>query len=391
VILARAAAVARKELVDTLRDRRAIAVTLATALVAGPILLMLVLNLLAKQLDRGRETTLAIVGADRAPALVAFLAREQIANVPAPPDFERRIGAGELDVVLEIDEGFARDVAAGKPAKVRLHFDRSRDRARAPIEQVESALRAYGTEWGRSRLALRGVAASVAAPLDIEARDYATPQSAGALVLFLVAYYGLFAAVIGAMAAAVDTTAGERERGSLEPLLATPATPAEIVTGKWLAIAAFDLLVVAATLGGYHVALRFGPLPAVGIPFLFGLAQVGAFLLVLLPIVAAVPAILLYVGMRGRSTKEAHANISVLLLAISVVPVIQMFLQRKEPDWLHWVPVAGQYALLSRVLRGDPVPLALAAESCVLPLLVAGGALWLTARLLARESVLAGR
>jgi sodium transport system permease protein len=388
---ARIAAVARKEIVDTLRDRRAIAVTLVTALVAGPLLLMLVLNLLAKQLDKGRELTLPVLGAERAPALVAYLAREQIASEPAPPDFERRIRAGELDVVLEVDERFGKDVAAGRTGKVRLHYDRSRDRSRAAIDQVESALRAYGAEWGRSRLALRGIAGSVVSPLEVEARDYATPQSAGALVLFLVAYYGLFAAVIGAMAVAVDATAGERERGSLEPLLATPATPAEIAAGKWLAIALFDLLVVAATLGGYYLALRFGPLPAVGIPFLFGVAQAGAFMLVLLPVVAMVPAILLYVGMRGRSVKEAHANISVFLLAISVVPVVQMFLQRREPDWLHWIPVAGQYQLLSRVLRGDPLPLAMLAGSYVVPTLLALAALLLTARLLSRESTLAGR
>ena len=87
-------------------------------------------------------------------------------------------------------------------------------------------------------------------PLQIEARDLATPQSSGALVLGLLAYYGLFAALMGAMAAALDTTAGERERGSLEPLLTTPTSPIELATGKWLALCVLDALVVAVTLGG---------------------------------------------------------------------------------------------------------------------------------------------
>jgi hypothetical protein len=72
---------------------------------------------------------------------------------------------GDLDIVLEIDGEFAADVAKGKPATVRLVFDRSRDRARASIVEVEALLRAFNREWGRGRLLLRGVASDVANPL----------------------------------------------------------------------------------------------------------------------------------------------------------------------------------------------------------------------------------
>jgi sodium transport system permease protein len=387
----RVAAVARKEIRDSFRDRRAILVMLVTAIVAGPVLLMLVMNLIAKQLDRGRELSLPVAGSERAPALMAFLERQQISVVPAPTGFEDQIRTGDLDVALEVDTVFAQDVANGKRGKVRLYYDRSRDRARPSIDQVESVLRAYNAGWGQSRLILRGVAPAVSVPLDIEARDLATPQSSGALVLFLVAYYGLFAAVMGGMAAALDTTAGERERGSLEPLLTSPVSPLEIAIGKWLAICLLNLLVVAVTLAGFYLTLRFGPLPAVGIPFVFGLAQFGAFVLVLVPLIVLVPAFLLYVGMRGRSVKEAQANISVLLFAVSILPAAQMFLQKKEPDWLHWLPVTGQYSLLSRVLRGDPLSLASLAASYALPALLTAVALMLTARILSRESVLAGK
>src|SRR6185437_11362197 len=116
-------------------------------------------------------------------------------------------------------------------------------------------------------------ATSVANPLLIETADLATPQQSGALVLFLVAYYGLFASVMGGMAVALDTTAGERERQSLEPLLTTPARPFEIVVGKWLAVCLFDALVVTLTLTGFYLTLAFAPLPPVGVPFLFGVRE----------------------------------------------------------------------------------------------------------------------
>jgi len=210
-------------------------------------------------------------------------------------------------------------------------------------------------------------------------------------VLFLIAFYGLFASVMGGMAAALDTTAGERERMSLEPLLNTPVGPLELATGKWLAVSLLNATAVVLTLTGFYLALRFAPLPAVGIPFLFGPAEFGRFIVTLLPLILLMPAILLYVGCRGRTFKEAQSNLSVLLFAISLLPIIQMFLQRKDPAWLTWIPVSGQYALLSRALRGEALPWADLLQSYVVPALLTLVALSAVARLFSRESLLVGR
>lgn len=388
---ARIRAVASKEIIDIFRDRRTMLVTLVTAIAAGPVLMLLVLNLVARQADKVRDLTLPVVGREHAPALIAFLERQQVKVTVAPADFEDRIRAGDLDVVLEINPAFPTDVAKGRPGTVHLAFDRSRDRARASIAEVEGLLRAYNREWGRGRLLLRGVATEVANPLNVESRDLATPQSSGALVLFLIAFYGLFAAVMGGMAAALDTTAGERERASLEPLLTTPIAPLELAVGKWLAVVALNAIAVIVTLSGFYLMLRFAPLPAVGIPFLFGLAELGRFLIALVPLIALMPAVLLYIGSRGRSFKEAQSNLSVLLFVVSLIPIVQMFLQRKEPAWLTWVPISGQYALLSRALRGEALPSVELLQSYAIPALLTLVALAAVARLFSRESVLAGK
>ena len=388
--LARVLVVARKEIVDIARDRRSALLTLTPA-IAGPLFLVLILHLVAAQGDWTRELTLPIAGREHAPALAAFLQREQVTLTPAPADYEARVRAGDLDVVLDVDPQFAADVASGKPGTVRLVYDRSRDRARSAIDRTEGLLRAFNREWGRARLLLRGVSPDVANPLNVEARDVATPQSTGSLVLFLVAYYGIFAALIGGMAMALDATAGERERASLEPLLATPARPIELAGGKWLAVAAFDCIVVVLTLIGFHLTLRFAPLPAVGVPFLFGIAELLRFVAVLLPLIALVAAALLYVGARGRTQKEAQANVSLILTLVAIVPLLPMFLQRKDPAWLPLVPVSGQYSLLTRALRGESLPpldLALSWGVCVTLAIVA---VLMFARLLSRESVLAGK
>jgi sodium transport system permease protein len=387
----RIATIAAKELVDMFRDRRTIVVTFITAIAAGPLLMLLVLNLAATQAEKARELSLHVVGREYAPALIVFLERQQVTLPAAPADYEDAIRAGTLDVVLEIDASFRDDVANGRAGTVRLVYDRSRDRARVAIGEAEALLRAYSREWGRGRLLLRGVAPDVASPLIVEARDLATPQGQGSLVLFLVAFYGLFATVVGGMAQALDATAGERERASLEPLLTTPARPLELAAGKWLAVCTQSALVVLVTLSGFYLTLRFAPLPSVGVPFLFGLRELERFVVVLVPLVLLIPALLLYFGCRARSFREAQSNLSLLLFAISLLPIVQMFMQRKEPAWFAWVPVSAQYTLLTKALRGEALPTIELAQSYALPLLFTLGMLLAVARLLARESVLAAR
>ena len=389
--VARTLAILRKEVVDNLRDRRTGVVTLLSAMLAGPIFLVLIFNLIASQAERARDLKLPIVGAEYAPAVIAFLERQQVTVSKAPGDYDAQIRRGDLDVVLVIDDNFAADVAQGKPGVVRLVFDRSRDRARASIDQAETLLRGYNRLWGEQRLMLRGVTSSVANPLRIENADLATPQQSGAIVLFLVAYYGLFASVMGGMAVALDTTAGERERQSLEPLLMTPARPGEIVIGKWLAVCAFDALVVGLTLAGFYLTLKFAPLPPVGVPFLFGMREFGRFALVLLPMVLLLPAILLYVGSRARAYKEAQANVSILLFVVSLIPMVQLFLQRRETDWIMFVPVSAQYSLLNTSLRGEAPALAQLALSWLSPMLLIVLALVAVSRRLGRESILSSK
>ena len=383
--------VARKEVVDTFRDRRTMLVTLLSAAVAGPIFIALIFNLMASQADRARELKLPALGLEQAPALVAFLERQQVELKPAPSDYENRIKAGEIDVVLIVDDKFAADVAEGKAGTVRLVADRSRDRAQSSIRQAESLLRAYNRQWGSQRLLLRGVAPTVGNPLNVDDVDLATPQQSGSIILFLVAYYGLFASLMGGMAVALDSTAGERERQSLEPLLMTPARPMELVLGKWLAVALFNGSVVLTTLVGFYITLSFAPLPPVGVPFLFSLRELGRFMIVLVPMILLIPAILLFVGSRARTSKEAQANVSVLLFVVSMIPLVQLFLQRKEPEWLLLVPVSGQYSLLNLALRGEAISVTQLAISYLVPLLLIVVALTAVARLLSRESLLAGK
>ena len=209
----------------------------------------------------------------------------------------------------------------------------------------------------------------------------------GAMVLGLLAYYALFAALIGAMAAALDTTAGERERGSLEPLLTNPAAPLELAAGKWLALCVLDALVVAVTLGGFYLTLRFASLPSVGIPFLFGFRQYAAFIAILAPLILLATAVLLYVGLRGRSVKEAQASSAVLILAVSLLPLVGLLNPGGEERWHLWVPALAQNTLMTRVLKGEALglePVVITLAVCAVLALLGVG---FVARVLRRAAV----
>jgi hypothetical protein len=115
------------------------------------------------------------------------------------------------------------------------------------------------------------------------------------------------------------------------------------------------------------------------------------FFVVLVPMILLLPAVLLWVGTRGRTYKEAQANVSVIMFVVALIPMVQLFMQRREPDWIAIVPVSGQYALLNRALRGEGLPAAELAMSWIVPVALIAIALAAVARLWSRESILAGK
>jgi sodium transport system permease protein len=225
----------------------------------------------------------------------------------------------------------------------------------------------------------------------VENVNLATPQQSGSSILFMLAFYGVYAALISGLASAVDSTAGERERGSLEPLLTAPVSPYALAFGKWLAVAAFSALVVVLTISAFYITLDILPLPEVGIPFVFGSAEWLRFVGVLVPLAMFFVGVLLLIGILGRTFREAQTNASLLLMVVGLTPLIQIFRQGKEPAWLALVPVTGHYSVLSKILRGDAIPAPDLAACILAPFAGAAICVWLLGRMLQREALLAGK
>jgi sodium transport system permease protein len=210
-------------------------------------------------------------------------------------------------------------------------------------------------------------------------------------MLFLIPMFAILSPLLGGMTVAIDSTAGERERGSLEPLLATPVPPGQLVAGKWLAAWTFASTVAVLTLTGFLVAAMLYAQKKIAATLTFGWPELAQFVAVTIPFAAMTSALQILICTYGRSYREAQTYVSYLATVASFVPVIVLFSGMKDAVWQLAVPVLGQQMVLSRVLRGD----ALARADYFLPALVslAIAALCVmgVARLLRQERIVFGR
>ncbi len=383
--------VARKEILDLLRDRKSIFMALLGVTISGPLVVCLLYFVAQSIQGRIDKITAPVVNAQFAPDLVRYLERRGIKVDADPADYEARVKNGELDAVLLVDPDFAANLASGRLATITLVTMSSRERSAPITGRLASELRGYSAQIGNERMILRGIAPTVARPLQVEELDYSSAEQKGARFLQTMSFYALFAGLMGAIAAALDVTAGERERQTLEPLLTTPVTAAELSVGKWLAVSMVNLLAVTASMLGFLIALKLVPLGKLGLPFNFGSHEFLGFMAVLIPFALMVPAILLAFGAAGKTAKEAQSSLTLAVSLVGLLPLISMFRQTKAPWWDVWLPVNGQFAVLSKVLRAEAIlPLEWVAMWAV-PAAICLVALVIFAQRLGDEKMLAGR
>ncbi|MBG6080017.1 ABC transporter permease [Rubrivivax gelatinosus] len=344
----------RKELLDALRDRRTLLTVLLSSVVMGPVVLVLLSVLVSSMEERAEARELLVRNIAAAPTLRNYVERQAWTLSEAPADYEARLRARTLgDPVLVVPADFEQMLARGEPAVLELVADSANTRAAAGSRRVERLVEGFVREQASLRLALRGVAPQIVQVARVEDRDLADPAARAAQLLGMLPFFVLMAVVYGALNAALDTTAGERERGSLEPLLCNPASRWALVLGKWGAVAAVGIAIAVLSAASFlpgQWLLRNDALAAL---FRYGAYEAGAFVVLLLPLAAAVAAVLMAVAIRCRSFKEAQANSTVVVLAVSLAPLVSVFNQEGDAPWFTWVPALGQVTLMNRVLRGE--------------------------------------
>ena len=380
-----------KELRDALRDRRTALMVLIASILTGPLTLVLVAHFVSGLEEKAATLKVRIAGAAHAPALVNFLQRNDVEIENAPQDYEQRIREGRLDAVIVVRDDFDERFLAGDQAKVEIVYDDSRTDAGPAIRQAERLLRAFNRETGTLRMVARGVSADLAEPVKVDHVNTATPRQRGAFLLFLIPMFAILSPLLGGMTLAIDSTAGERERGSLEPLLGNPVPVGRLVVGKWLAAWTFATGVALLTLGGFAAAATLYAQRKLAALLAFGIPELGDFTLVVIPFAAMTAALQMLICTYGRSYREAQTYVSYLATVVSFVPVIAIFSGLKDAFWQLAVPVLGQQMVLGRVIRGDAVPATDYLIPAALALGVAALCLAGVTRLLGEERIVFGR
>lgn len=380
-----------KELRDGLRDRRSIMSVLVVAAVM-PTLFGGMFTVMAGHSKDAEEMKLPVGGVENAPAFVDWLRQQPgVEVVAAPTDPEQAVRDRQEDVVLIIETDFVRNMARAIPAPVKLVSDSTREGARRKVTRARNLVNAYSSQLASLRLIARGVAPTVALPVRVEEVEVSSAQERLATELNILTLLLVIAAVTGGMQIAIDTTAGERERGSLEPLLLSPVPRVALAAGKWLAASAFGCASVVFSMLLTVNVLRRVPWQDMGIRFRVSDADLMTLLAIVLPLAFFLSAVTVFASTFARSFKEAQGYMGMLILLPLFPGVISMLYPLANRRWLTPIPIFGQYALTADVLGGKPpgvIFYVLAGASvlaCALVLVA------LTSRLLKRETIIFGR
>jgi sodium transport system permease protein len=383
----------RKEVIENLRDRRTILSALLMGPLFGPLIFALLINLSIERSLTDVETALdvPVIGAANAPNLAAFLASNNLRVIDAPESRDAAIDGvknGVHDVVVVIPADFGEQLRQSQPARVEVITDRADSTAERDARRVRGALEQYSSQLAALRLTARGVSPLVMRPLTIDDVDVSTPSGRSGLVLGMMSYFFIFALLRGGMYVAIDSTAGERERGSLEPLLSLPVTRGRLMVGKMFAAALFMTLSLGLSLGAFFVAIQYIPLQEIGMTPNFGPRAVLTAFALLLPFVILGAGLMTLVASFTKSYREAQTWLSMLMLAPTLPILIVSILQLRPRTEYMVIPSLSQHLLLVDLVKNEPLDPAHVWISVASTLLAGFLVAWLCARLYRREGLL---
>lgn len=353
-------AVFLKELLDNFRDRRVILNTLVIGPLMGPVIFAVMISFMTRQATERLEAELElpVVGAEHAPNLIGFLERQGVIIKAAPDDPEAAVRSEQEEVILRIGPEFGEAWRAGRPAPVEIIADQSRRYTGASISRVRSYLNGYGQQISQLRLHLRGVHPEITRPINATVTDLSTPESRGGMVLAFLPYFILITVFMGSMHMAIDTTAGERERKSLEPLLINPLPRWQIMAGKLGATTFFALATLGLGLVAFVYAMGFLPTADMDIALNLDFRVAAWAFLLVAPAALLAAALLTILASFAKSFREAQSYMGLVIL-IPMIPSFWILIDPSRAEtWMTLVPLLSQNVLILELVRGEAINLA---------------------------------
>ncbi|MFL2546493.1 MAG: ABC transporter permease [Candidatus Rariloculaceae bacterium] len=385
--------VCRKEVLENSRDRRTVLSTLFFGPFFGPAMFVFLLNVMVSQTLSGVEESISlpISGQAYAPNLVSFLTQQGVEPTDEIDTLDEAVAAvteGSEEVVVIIEPEFAERFREGGDARVTLVYDQSQSTNGLKYRRVQGLLNGYAGRLRVMRLQARGISPLVLRPFTVDEYDVSTASGRSVVLLGVLTYFLLFATLMGGMYLAIDTTAGERERGSLESLLTSPVNRTDLLLGKMAATICYMLISLALTTVGFAIALYFAPLEQLGMRSNFGPDVALQIILILIPFVPLGAALMTLVASFTRSYKEAQTYLTFVLIVPTLPLIVATVLGVRPSIALMWIPSLSQHLLITELIRAEPLNFGHLGIATLSTSLFGALLAWIATRLYDRERLL---
>jgi sodium transport system permease protein len=385
------AVVFMKEMIDNLRDRRSIAMAMIYPLI-GPLILGMMITFVASSLSAGggRAGPMEIeaIGADNAPALAQYLSAHGAKLNPLGEDPAEFVRSGRAPFVLVLPPPPAQKEGAAGVLEVRLISDASRLSSVVPIAQMMDLLHGYEHEIATRRLEALGISPDITSPLHIEEENVGRAISLGATFLNMMPPFFIFTLFLGGVYLTLDTTSGERERGSFEPLMINPVSRSEVLVGKFGAGVVFTLIALSVQMLAFWTMLHLVPRASLGLMTPPGVFRLSLLLPICLPLALFAVASQIVIAAVTRSLKEAQTYLGLLPLVPAIAGMLLVFAPVHLHSLLAAIPTFGQTVLMGQVIRSEAMSWAMVGISGLATLAVTLLLLAIAFRLYEREQIL---
>jgi sodium transport system permease protein len=341
-----------KEYREAFRDKRALMAALGFALFA-PIMIVVGTKIMIEKSVDQPPVYIKFTGAEYAPKLMSHLNDKHIVRFADIPDGDKAIW-DERNISIDIPADYETNMAEGKPIKVHLQADFTDKAVLVPVSRINNAVREFSLSIGYKRLQLRGVDVRLLNPIKLVEQDTAKPDATFMMISMILGVYLMMAAFLSGLSVAIDSSAGERERNVLEMLLCQPVSTLKIVLAKLIGASTISVIGVVTLLLLTSLSVSFIDLTKIGATFSLGLSSTLVLILLLLPICVFASAIQLFVAFQAKSFKEAQSTVTMIIGIPAFVPFVLMMMDDR-PQWLNWVPIAGQSLIIEDIFKGADV------------------------------------
>ncbi|GFR34912.1 ABC transporter permease [Thermobrachium celere] len=353
----------KKELKDLFRDRKTVIMSVVLPLVLFPLLFGLIGKGVKSTTEKvTKEVKIAYVGGES--SFKNFLSSVPNIKIIQTKDYKEEVKKGSVYLAVVVEEDFDKKLAQDKMSDIKIIYDSESTNSQTALDVVEDIINKYKDEIVKRRLEARGIDVSILNPIDIKNEPINKEKAnQGALILtMLLPLYLIIYAITGPMAAAVDLGAGEKERGTLEPLLTTQASRMQLLFGKLLAISVMGIIGTTSSLTGLYIAFKYSMdfMGDVGLNISIGsLILIGITAIILNMIFAAVE---LAISIYARSFKEAQTYLSPVTIIGMIVAYGTYMMDVKSASTIMFnIPLANVSLIIKEFIIGiyNPVHIAI--------------------------------